>query len=54
MLNAVIETRIKFIDYKSRALPAELQGCWIFFIIYNTNQHFFLLCLYEKKLWMHY
>ena len=40
---------------KSIALPAELQGhCNVFYNIFNTNQHFFLLCLYEKKLSMHY
>ena len=55
MLNAVNQKRMKFIDYKSIALPAELQGHPVFFYnIFITNQEFFLPCLYEKKLLMHY
>ena len=43
MLNAVNETRMKLIDYKSIALPAELQGHIQFFnIIYGIIKYFFL------------
>ena len=34
MLNAVNETRMKLIDYKSIALPAELQGLTQFLLIF--------------------
>ena len=54
MLNEVNETRMKLIDYKSIALPAELQGHMQFFnIIYGIIKYFFLN-LYNGKLLKRY
>ena len=42
MLNAVNETRMKLIDYKSIALPAELQGRKSFLILFiELSSNFF-------------
>ena len=43
------------IDYKSIALPAELQGHEEFFImIYNIFKFYFYIDLYDEKLLLHY
>ena len=49
MLNAVNETRMKLIDYKSIALPAELQGLVMFFIqIFKYIKFYFYTDLHDE------
>ena len=48
-LNAVCETKLKSVDYKSIALPAELQGRSVLFIIYSLLIKIFFYLVYMKK-----
>ena len=48
MLNAVCETKLKSVDYKSIALPAELQG--LFVNLYRKKNEFQFKSIIINKL----
>ena len=49
MLNTVCETKLKSVDYKSIALPAELQGHKCFVVLFKRLSSYFFLLIYIMK-----